>query len=72
MGMNYPIANGWRSWETQLPSGPIVSGYSVDYKPPSNGSFSFTTIMGAGHETPTYKPIQGLDMFTRFINNQPF
>lgn len=70
-GMGYDVANSWRSWESQLANGPIVSGYSVDYKAP-NGTFSFNTVMAAGHEAPTYKPIQALDMFTRFINNKPF
>jgi hypothetical protein len=42
-------------------------GYATTYK--SNG---FTFVKGSGPMVPQFKPVQALDMFTRFVNNQPF
>jgi len=33
--------------------------------------FRFATIMGAGHEVPTFKPISAYAMLTRFQAGEP-
>jgi len=38
----------------------------------SYGGFTFLEVFDAGHMVPLDQPANALDMFRRFINNQPF
>lgn len=65
--LGYPVKAGWHSWSVNSQ----VAGYATVYDA-KNSSFSFVTVKGAGHMVPEYMPVQGLEMFNRFINNLPF
>jgi carboxypeptidase C (cathepsin A) len=44
-----------------------TAGYLTKWK---NTGLAFTTIHGAGHEVPTYKPDVALDMWTKYLNGE--
>jgi carboxypeptidase C (cathepsin A) len=44
-----------------------TAGYLTKWK---DTGFAFTTIHGAGHEVPTYKPDVALDMWTKYLNGE--
>ena len=57
----------WQPWK--------VNGQVAGYVTPFNvkqgsGSFTFTTVHGAGHEVPAYKPEQALVMFKNFLSQE--
>jgi len=58
------VKDEWHPWSVNGQ----VAGFATNYE----HDFSFVTIKGAGHMVPEFKPVQALDMFKRFINNQPF
>ena len=53
--------SAWRPWT--LDSCARMGGYVTSYE----GDFSFLTIRGAGHMTPTYKPEASFEMFRSWI-----
>jgi serine carboxypeptidase-like clade I len=65
--LGYPVKSGWHAWK----SNGQVAGYATVYDA-APGEFQFVTVKGSGHMVPQYTPAQALDMFTRFINDQPF
>ena len=54
----------WRAWEVNNQ----VAGYVTSY---GGGSFSFATVKGAGHMVPQFQPVNAVEMFRRFINEEP-
>jgi len=64
-GLGFPVQQGWRPWTVNNQVAGYVTTYAVN-------NFNFVTVKGAGHMVPEYKPVQALEMFRRFINNQPF
>lgn len=63
--LGYEIDQDWHQWLVNSQ----VAGYATSYK--ANG-FQFITVKGSGHMVPEYRPVQALQMFTQFLNNQPF
>ncbi|KAF6258886.1 peptidase S10, serine carboxypeptidase [Scenedesmus sp. NREL 46B-D3] len=56
----------WQPWyNSGAPA--QVAGYVVEY----NSGLTYATVKGAGHMVPQTRPVEALDMFTRFINRQP-
>jgi len=51
----------WTEWLVNTQ----VAGYLTKYQ----DNFSFITVKGAGHMVPEYKPVQALEMFSRWLNN---
>jgi len=55
----------WRIWKVDGQ----IAGYVTEYDLGTYvGSFVFATVHGAGHEVPTYKPKESLDLFVRYLN----
>eukprot|EP01101_Sappina_pedata_P004454 TRINITY_DN18_c0_g1_i1.p2 TRINITY_DN18_c0_g1~~TRINITY_DN18_c0_g1_i1.p2 ORF type:complete len:492 (+),score=224.66 TRINITY_DN18_c0_g1_i1:78-1553(+) len=53
--------SSWQPW--------TVNGWTAGYVEVFD-TFTYATIKGAGHEAPTYQPLNALNMFSRFLNNQ--
>lgn len=46
--MNYTLKKGTRRWQSWMTDADDVGGYVTQYSPPG-GTFTFTTVRGAGH-----------------------
>jgi serine carboxypeptidase-like clade 2 len=51
----------WTAW--------FVNGATAGYWEQFD-NFTYATVKGAGHEVPTYQPLTGLNLFSRFLLNQ--
>ena len=59
-------------WETWFNVEGQTAGYLTRFNTPfsKNSRFSFLTVHFAGHEVPTYKPKEALELFQLFLNNK--
>jgi carboxypeptidase C (cathepsin A) len=57
-------------WDTWFVDGQ-TAGYITTFKTPfsKESRFAFMTVHGAGHEVPTYKPKEALDLFKKYLQN---
>jgi carboxypeptidase C (cathepsin A) len=53
----------WRDWKVDEQ----VAGYVSHFE---DGVMTYATVHGAGHEVPTYKPKQALDLLQKFLSNE--
>jgi carboxypeptidase C (cathepsin A) len=44
-----------------------IAGYTQSYEP----SITFATVRGAGHMVASDKPREALELFSRFVRNEP-
>jgi carboxypeptidase C (cathepsin A) len=60
-------------WETWYNNDGQTAGYVTKFNTPPEGSkdsrFAFMTVHFAGHEVPTYKPKEALELFKKYIYN---
>ena len=65
--LGFPVDNLWTTWFVDGQT----AGYSTTFKTPfgKESRFAFMTVHGAGHEVPTYKPKEALDLFQRYLQN---
>ena len=65
--LGFPVDNLWTTWMVDGQT----AGYSTTFKTPfgKDSRFAFMTVHGAGHEVPTYKPKEALDLFQRYLQN---
>jgi carboxypeptidase C (cathepsin A) len=65
--LGFPVDNLWTTWSIDGQT----AGYSTTFKTPfgKDSRFAFMTVHGAGHEVPTYKPKEALDLFQRYLEN---
>lgn len=63
--LGFPVDNLWTTWMVDGQT----AGYSTTFKTPfgKDSRFAFMTVHGAGHEVPTYKPKEALDLFQRYL-----
>jgi serine carboxypeptidase-like clade 1 len=64
--LRFPLTSPWRAWLVDNQ----VAGYVKGFQFPM-GSLTFATVKNAGHMVPTYQPKPALEMFSRFIHDQP-
>ena len=59
-------------WDTWYNTDGQTAGFITKFKTPFNNAsrFSFITVHYAGHEVPTYKPKDALELFEMYINNK--
>jgi len=62
-----PRGPDWRTWKYSNAYGQQVGGHVTEYE----GGLTFTTVAGAGHMVPQYKPEAGFFMFQRWLNGLP-
>jgi carboxypeptidase C (cathepsin A) len=65
--LGFPLVQDWSTWYLDGQT----AGYISKFKTPFSGKsrFSFMTVHGAGHEVPTYKPKEALDLFEKYLSN---
>jgi len=75
--LGFPVTQEWRPWLADaFASGynssatAIGVGYVVQFGGDSK-DFRFATVMGSGHEVPTFKPIPSFAMIKRFQDQKP-
>jgi len=59
--LGIPEVTGWTEWTVNSQ----VAGYVTKYQ----YGFEFVTVKGAGHMVPEYKPVQALEMISRYFAN---
>ena len=64
-GLGYPVADDDRWLEYVV--GGQVAGYLTRFR---GHRFALLTVHGAGHEVPTYRPAEALDMWTRYLDGE--
>eukprot|EP00878_Enallax_costatus_P001458 GHUV01001609.1.p1 GENE.GHUV01001609.1~~GHUV01001609.1.p1 ORF type:complete len:561 (+),score=169.12 GHUV01001609.1:237-1919(+) len=60
------VVTPWQPWFNSESPKPQVAGYMVEY----DSGMTYATVKGAGHMVPQSKPLDALDMFSRFIRGQ--
>ncbi|XP_010546241.1 PREDICTED: serine carboxypeptidase-like 34 isoform X2 [Tarenaya hassleriana] len=55
------IVQDWTPWYSKLQ----VGGWTVEYE-----GLTFVTVRGAGHEVPTFKPSEALQLLVHFLDNK--
>jgi carboxypeptidase C (cathepsin A) len=58
----------WRPWKV---SGQVAGFWTTFDMNHTNASFGFATVHGAGHEVPSYRPVEALALFRNFIQGDP-
>ena len=75
--LGFPVSRPWRPWvRSTAANGDARIGDSriVGYVESFGGAardFAFATVLGAGHEVPTFRPEAAFDMITRFRKGEP-
>jgi carboxypeptidase C (cathepsin A) len=67
--LGFPTTSLWDTWYNQDGQ---TAGFITTFKTPfsKESRFSFITVHDAGHEVPTYKPKDALELFEMYINNK--
>ena len=67
--LGFPTTTLWDTWYN---SEGQTAGFITKFKTPfgMTSRFSFITVHDAGHEVPTYKPKDALELFEMYINNK--
>jgi len=67
--LGFPTISLWDTWYNQDGQ---TAGFITKFKTPfgKESRFSFITVHDAGHEVPTYKPKDALELFEMYINNK--
>ena len=73
--LGYPVKEEWRPWLTDskgenATASSVAVGYTVQFGG-SAPDFRFATVMGSGHEVPTFKPIPAYAAMKRFQQGLP-
>jgi carboxypeptidase C (cathepsin A) len=65
--LGFPVDSMWSTWMVDGQT----AGYITTFKTPfsKESRFAFMTVHGAGHEVPTYKPKEALDLFRKYLQN---
>jgi len=67
--LGFPTTSLWETWYDQEGQ---TAGFVTKFKTPfgKESRFSFITVHDAGHEVPTYRPKDALELFDMYINNK--
>ena len=68
--LGFSVSSLWNTWYVDGQT----AGYITKFNTPPKGSkdtrFSFITVHFSGHEVPTYKPKEALELFQMYIDNK--
>ena len=67
--LGYPVAkkSDWNVWTVDGQTAGYITKFDTPYSKDSR--FAFMTVHFAGHEVPTYKPKEALELFEMYLNN---
>jgi carboxypeptidase C (cathepsin A) len=65
--LGFPVTEDWSTWYVDGQT----AGFKTKFKTPfsKDSRFSFITVHSAGHEVPTYKPKEALELFKMYLSN---
>ena len=65
--LGFKVSSLWETWYVDGQT----AGYITTFKTPfsKDSRFSFVTVHDAGHEVPTYKPKEALELFEMYLSN---
>lgn len=67
-GLNLPETASWAPWYCEdAPYGQQFAGFQVAWAGSGNSTLTLSTVHAAGHEVPTYKGQQALQLFQRYL-----
>jgi hypothetical protein len=58
----------WSPWKVH---GQVAGFWTTFDLNQTSASFAFATVHGAGHEVPSYRPVEALELFRRFLQDDP-
>lgn len=67
LGVSASSHRTWEPWHVENQTAGFVTRFNIDNE---ESSFTFATVHGAGHEVPSYRPVEALELFRRFLIHQ--
>lgn len=58
----------WHPWKVNGQTAGFVTTFDLGTE--SLASFRFVTVHGAGHEVPSYRPMEALELFRKFVHGE--
>jgi carboxypeptidase C (cathepsin A) len=65
--LGFPVDSLWSTWVVDGQTAGYITTFKTQFSKESR--FAFMTVHGAGHEVPTYKPKEALDLFRKYLQN---
>jgi len=65
--LGFSVSSLWDTWYVDGQTAGYITKFNTPFSKDSR--FSFMTVHFAGHEVPTYKPKEALELFEKYINN---
>ncbi len=66
--LGFPVDSLWKTWYVDGQTAGYITTFKTPYS--KNNRFFFMTVHYAGHEVPTYKPKEALELFSMYLNNK--
>jgi carboxypeptidase C (cathepsin A) len=63
--LGFSVDSLWSTWSVDGQTSGYITTFNTPFSKESR--FAFMTVHGAGHEVPTYKPKEALDLFQRYL-----
>uniref|UniRef100_A0A7S4VBU0 Carboxypeptidase n=1 Tax=Ditylum brightwellii TaxID=49249 RepID=A0A7S4VBU0_9STRA len=68
LGVDHLPGSLWKAWTLNDQTAGYVTKFDLGEGVKS--SFTFVTVHGAGHEVPSYRPAEALELFKRYLSNE--
>lgn len=65
LGIKADSRSTWTPWMVENQTAGFMTRFRLRNK---KSSFTFVTVHGAGHEVPTYRPMEALELFRRYLD----
>jgi carboxypeptidase C (cathepsin A) len=65
--LGFSVDTLWSTWSVDGQTAGYITTFNTPFSKESR--FAFMTVHGAGHEVPTYKPKEALDLFQKYLQN---
>ena len=66
LGVRAKTSHYWKPWEASNQTAGYVSRFHLNHNH-KESSFVFATVHGAGHEVPSYRPKEALELFRKYL-----